>query len=96
MYLPKSRYSDDDVSMFPSPFVCGPPPPRHPLIDHPLVVPDGGQAADGVEPVTVSIASPRHIDQPVTWVSNNTDTRVTSHLEAEQSEQLPGEAVVLI
>ena len=88
------------IFCFTSPLVCGPPPPRHPLIDHPLVVPDGGQAADGVESVTVGIASPRHIDQSgvVTWVSNMRDimSDISDHLDAEQSEQLPGEAVVLI
>ena len=53
--------SSDSLSF--SPLVHGPPAASHPLIDHPLVIPDRGEAADGVEAITVSIARPGHIDQ---------------------------------
>ena len=61
-----SRFSQgvkENVSISLSPLVHGPPATRHPLVHHALVVPDGGQAADGVQTVTVRVARPGHIDQ---------------------------------
>ena len=46
------------------PFIHWPPASDHPLIDDPLVVPDAALIADGVEAIAVSVASPRHVDEP--------------------------------
>ena len=86
------------------PFIHGSPSPRHPLIHNPLVVPDAGHVADAVQPITVGISCPRHIDQSVNRkyfgiylehaCLDQYHISYHNYLELEQTEQLlPGDVV---